>query len=52
MQDDTRKTKDRATRAALKPGSELRCFGRVSSSCSTSDTRRDNIVTNAVISHE
>jgi hypothetical protein len=31
---------------------ELRCSGRVSSSCSTSDTRRVNLVTNPVISHE
>ena len=28
------------------------CSGRVSSSCSTSDTRRVNLVTNPVISHE
>ena len=27
------------------------CFGKVSSSCSTSDTRRVNTVTNPVISH-
>ena len=27
------------------------CSGRVSSSCSTSDTRRVNLVTNPVISH-
>jgi hypothetical protein len=31
---------------------ELRCSGRVGSSCSTSDTRRVNLVTNPVISHE
>jgi hypothetical protein len=31
---------------------ELRCSGRVSSSCSTSDTSRVNLVTNPVISHE
>jgi hypothetical protein len=35
-----------------KIGVELRCSGRVSSSCSTSDTRRVNLVTNPVISHE
>jgi hypothetical protein len=35
------KTKDRVTRTPLKPGGELRCFGRVGSSCSTgSGTRR------------
>ena len=28
------------------------CSGRVSSSCSTSDTRRVNLVTNTVISNE
>jgi len=33
------KTKDRVTRIPLKTGGELMCSGRVSSSCSTSDTR-------------
>jgi hypothetical protein len=33
------KIKDRVTRTPLKTGGELRCSGRVSSSCSTSDTR-------------
>ena len=47
------KTKDRVTRTPLKTGSELRCSGRVSSSCSTSGTRRVNLrVTNPVISRE
>ena len=46
------KTKDRITRIPLKTEGELRCSGRVSSSCSTSDTRRVNLVTNPVISHE
>ena len=32
--------------------SELRCSRRVSSSCSISDTHRDNLVTNPVISQE
>jgi hypothetical protein len=36
----TQKTKDRATRTPLKTGGELRCYRRVSSSCSTCDTRR------------
>jgi len=31
---------------------ELRYSGRIRSSCSTSDTRRVNIVTNPVINHE
>ena len=37
-------TKDRVTRTTLKPGGALRCSGRVSSSCSTSDTRRVYLV--------
>ena len=48
----TYKTKDRVTRNPLKTWDELRYFGRVSSSCSTSDTRRVNLVTKPVISHE
>jgi hypothetical protein len=48
----TYKTKDRVTRTPLRPGDDLRCSGRVSSSCSTSDTRDVNLVTNLVISHE
>jgi hypothetical protein len=48
----TYKTKDRVTRTALKTGCELRCSGRVGSSCSTSGTRRVNLVTNPVISRE
>ena len=48
----THKTKDRVTRTPLKTGGELMCSGRVSSSWSTSDTHRVNLVTNPVISHE
>ena len=48
----TYKTKDRVTRIPVKTGGELRCSGRVASSCSTSDTRRVNLVTNPVISRE
>ena len=40
LQYNTNKTKYRVTRTPLKSGSELRCSGRASSSCSTSDTRR------------
>jgi len=40
----THKTKDRVIRTPLKTGSELMCSGRVSSSCSTSGTRRVNLV--------
>jgi hypothetical protein len=36
----------------LKTGGKLRFSGRVSSSCSTSGTRRANLVTNPVISRE
>ena len=46
------KTKDRVTRISLKTGGELMCMGRVSSFCSTRGTRRVNLVTNPVISHE
>ena len=44
----TYKTKDRVTWTPVKPGGggELGCSGRVDSSCSTSDTCRDNLVTN------
>jgi hypothetical protein len=45
-------TKDRVTLTRLIPEGELRCSGRVSSSCSTSGTRRVNLVTSPVISHE
>ena len=46
------KTKDRVTRTPLKTGGELGCSGRVGSSCSTSGTRRVNLVTHPVISRE
>jgi hypothetical protein len=46
------KATDRVTRTPLKTWGELRCSGRVSSSCSTSGTRRVNLVTNPVISRE
>ena len=48
----TYKTKDRVTRTPLKTGGEHMCSGRVGSSCSTSDTRRVNLVANPVVSHE
>ena len=48
----TYKTKDRVTRTPLKIGGELRRSGRERTSCSTSDIRRVNLVTNPVISHE
>ena len=46
------KTKDQVTRTSLKTGGELSCSGRISSSCSTSDTRRVNLATNPEISRE
>jgi hypothetical protein len=45
----THKAKNRLTRTPQKTWGELRCSGRVSSSCSTSDTRRASLVTNPVI---
>jgi hypothetical protein len=45
----THTTKDRTS---LKPEGELRCPERVNSSGSNSDTRRVNLVTNPVKSHE
>jgi hypothetical protein len=38
------KTRDRVTRTSQKTGSEFMCSGRVGSSCSTSDTRRVNLL--------
>ena len=40
----TCKTKDRVTRTPLKTGGEIRCSGKVSSSCSTSGTCRVSLV--------
>jgi len=48
----TPKTKDRITRTSLKTRGELRCSGKVGSSCSTSNTQRVNLVKNQVISHK
>jgi hypothetical protein len=48
----TNKTEDRVTRTPLKTGGDLRCSESVSSSSSTSGTRRVNLVTNPVICHE
>ena len=46
------KIRDRVTQTPLNTGNELRFAGMVSSSCSTSNTRRVNLVTNPVITHE
>ena len=48
----THKTKDRVTRIPLKTGGELKCSGRIGSSCYTSCTSHVNLVTNPVISYE
>ena len=48
----THKTKDQVTRTPLKTEGELMSSGRVGSSCSTSGTRRVNLVTHPLISHE
>jgi len=48
----THKTKYRVTRTPIKTGGELKSSGRVSSSCSTSGTRRVDLVTNPVTSRE
>ena len=48
----THKAKNRVTWTPLKTGVELRCSGRISSSCSISGTRRVNLDTKSVISHK
>jgi len=45
LQHTTHKTKDRLTRTPLETGGELRCSGKVSSSCSTSGTCRVKLYT-------
>ena len=44
LQNITHQFKNRVTRTPLKTGGELRCSGKVSSSCSTSDTRHVALV--------
>ena len=46
------KTNDRVTRTPLKTGGEIRCSGKVNSTCSTNGILRDHLVTNPVISRE
>ena len=50
LQNITYKTEDWVTRTTPKIGGEHRCSGRISSSCSTSDTRPVTLITNPVIS--
>ena len=45
------KTNDQVPRTPPKTEGELRCSGMASSSFSTCDTRRVNLVTNPVVSH-
>ena len=52
LQNTTHKAKDWITRTPLTTGGELRCSGRVGSSCSTGGTRRVTLLSNPVISHE
>ena len=52
LQNTTQNTKDRATQTQLESEGELGCSGKVSSSGSTSGTRRANLVTNLLISYE
>ena len=53
LQNTTQKTRVRATWAPLRTGGELRCSRRVSSFCSTGDTRHCvTLVTNTRINHE
>ena len=49
LQNTTHKTKDRITGIPLDTGGGLRCPERVSSSCSTSDSRRVSLVTNPAL---
>ena len=52
LQTTTQKTEDRVTRTTLKSGSEHKCFGRVSSSRSTSGTCRVTLASTQVMSHK
>ena len=52
LQNITQKTKDKVTRTPLKTWGELRCSGRVGSSCSINGTHRVTLVTYPMVSHE
>ena len=52
LQNTTKKTKDWATQTPLKQRGDLRCSGRINSSCSTSCTRHVALVINPVISYK
>ena len=52
LQYNSQKTRNQVTGTPMKTVGELMCSGRVSSSCSVSDTRRATLLTNPEISHE
>jgi hypothetical protein len=52
LQCTTWKTKHRTIQTSLKADGEIRCFWRISSSCSTCGNSSVTLVTNPVISHE
>ena len=52
LQNNTRKQNCRKMTPTKKQGDEFRCFGKISSSCITSGTRRISLDTNPVISIE
>jgi hypothetical protein len=52
LQTTTQKTEDRVTRTTLKFGDEHKCFGRVSSSRSTSGTCSDALASSQMMSHK
>jgi hypothetical protein len=52
LQNIIHKTNDQVTRTPLKTGSELRCSGRVRTSCPTNGNSRVTLVTNLVTCHE
>ena len=52
LQSTIQETQDRETRTPLKTGDDIRCTGRVSSSCSTSTTRHVTLGTHPVLVHD
>ena len=52
LQNTTQTTKERVTQSQLITEGDLRCLGRVHSSCSTSGIRRVTLITSPVTSHD
>jgi hypothetical protein len=52
LQSNIQKFQDRETRTPLKSRDDIRCTGRVSSSCSTSTTRHVTLGTHPVLVHD